>query len=72
MNTYVICFIIFWVGCGILDYGISVAYLQKGYATIAYKYRYKDRVYCFCMAILGPFSLFGTFITGQYGHGWML
>jgi hypothetical protein len=64
--------IIFWVVCGVLNYGFYVAHFQRKYASIAEETATSDRIYGVIVFFTGPFGLFSIIINGFYKHGWML
>lgn len=62
-------FAVFWIACGVLDYGITFAYFQRKYTLIAEKQYHSDRRHSMVMALAGPIGLLSTFATGTYGYG---
>lgn len=61
-----------WIACGIIDYGLSVAFYQRSWPELAHEDRIKDRTGAAFYALFGPVALLATLVTRQYGKGWML
>ena len=68
-NTLIAAGVFVWIVCGVIDYGLSFAYFQRGYPSLAAELYWTDLTRCAAMAIFGPFSLFATFILGIRGYG---
>ena len=65
-------FIILWVMCGILHYGLWFAYFQGRYTTVA-KEKYRlDMILGITTGLLGPIALFATLLCGFYRYGFRL
>jgi len=62
-------FILFWIVCGVLSYGLGFAYLQREYPIVAVKNYHSDMVDESIFALLGPFALFSTLFFWGYTHG---
>ena len=62
-----ISFIVIWIISGILTYGISLAYMQREYPSIAEEMYLEDVVFAMFFSILGPMSLLISFILSNYG-----
>jgi len=69
-------FIILWLICGFISYGLQFAYFQRRWPTLAKKYYKKDMIEELCLDIpLGAIALLGTIIfqlietgtVGKYG-----
>lgn len=63
-------FIISWVACGVLSYGITLAYLQRNWPTLADQMYNEDVAFSCMMAALGPTSLLICYFKGDRAkHG---
>lgn len=67
-----ILFAICWIICGVIYYGLTVAYYQRSWPELAHEDRCKDRTAAAFYALFGPIALLAILSTGQYGKGWML
>lgn len=54
--------IILWITCGVLAYGLSLAYFQRKWLSIAYETYKEDMLHCASMSLLGPADLLATLI----------
>ena len=68
--------LLLWFACGLLVYGLSVAYWQGEFPLTAPDYFVSDRVISGILALFGPVSLLGLLITvgvrSNFRHGWRL
>lgn len=71
MLSYII---IFWLVCGFISYGFSLAYWQRGWPSLAENNYIDDIIVSLIMSIIfGPIMLiFGIFIVKFYKHGFKL
>ena len=60
---------VFWVVCGILNYGFEVAYFQGEWPEIAQMHKVEDRVSAIMASLFGPFALFAHAIVCDFRHG---
>ena len=62
-------FILFWIACGILSYGIEYAYWTNEYpiCDILPETRKDNRSYCLTWAFGGPITLLSNFFNCKYG-----
>jgi len=67
-----IIFIIFWVICGVIHYGVVFAYLQKEYPFIAENNLKADRRFALVTSLFGPIALIVDAISGSFKHGFRL
>ncbi len=57
-----ILFTIVWIICGIFNYGLTLAYLQRKYSLVA-KSEYKsDKLFCFFCSLFGSMALIAFFM----------
>ena len=76
MTIFVIC----WIVCGIINYGLTVHYYQTKYALIAKDHIVGDRVFAGLVSLVGPVGLVAFFSARTFGPsefpnpklGWML
>ena len=61
--------LVFWVVCGILNYGFEVAYFQGEYPKIAQENKVTDRVFAGIGSLAGPCALFANAIFCGFRHG---
>ena len=63
---------LFWVGCGIINYGFLFAHFQRKFPTIAPETYKQDRRRCIFASVLGPIGLLATWLCGfnDYGFKW--
>ncbi len=62
-------FVILWIICGIIHYGLWFAHFQRSYPNIA-KNRYKtDMMIGAITTLLGPIALSATLLCGFYKQG---
>jgi len=69
--TYFIVAVVFWIVCGILAYGLFLAYNQKEWPSIAEKGYEKDRMDAIGGALAGPFGLWAALAVYGTKHGLM-
>ena len=50
-------FILFWIICGVLHYGMHMAYFQRAFPTIARFHYNSDRKNALWMSLFGPAAL---------------
>jgi len=62
--------IIFWLACGILSYGFTFAWLQRGYPECAKEDYEWDRRYAIRSGLLGPFGLIANIYMKEHKYGW--
>jgi len=67
MNIILILFC--WVICGILNYGLLFAYLQKEYPTIAKMDYVEDRRGALIVSLFGPIALIVVTMMDGNKHG---
>lgn len=61
-----------WIVCGVLGYGITLAYAQRQYPTIAEEWYRKDCAFSTFVASSGPIGLVIIFLfSGFAEHGLM-
>lgn len=58
-----------WIVCGILHYGIYLAYLQRKFPLIAKEQYETDVMLVLALSLLGPFSLLLAIIGREYRYG---
>ena len=58
-----------WTLCGILSYGLSFAYHQRRYPTIADEMYWLDMRFCASTALAGPINLLVVLINCGFRHG---
>lgn len=65
--------VVLWIVCGVLSYGLSLAYFQRKYNCygLAKEHRAQDVFRCFTMAFAGPAALASLLICGFTGYGWI-
>jgi hypothetical protein len=66
---------IFWVYNGILAYGISYAYYQRNWPTLAVEDRISDILMSVMIALAGPFGLLVIFFYSEFakfGFQWRI
>lgn len=66
-----VAFILVWIVCGIASYGITFAYHQAEFSSIAEEHYREDVAHSALFALFGPIALLvalGT--TGFAKHGW--
>jgi len=61
----------FWILCGVLDYGIMLAYFQREFPVIAEFMFEEDRRDSISFFALGPISLADDLLSGYGKHGLM-
>lgn len=64
-------FVGLWILCGVLEYGVSLAYYQKQWPSIADNNYQNDRRSAFWGAIFGPLALISSWVRGDFKHGVM-
>lgn len=74
MPTSLIVVICAWIACGVGTAGITFAYFQDSYPTIAKQTRRQDLAFsCFLGGLFGPIGLvISFFLSGFAEHGWRL
>ena len=72
MNTQTEIFIILWIMCGTLHYGLWFAHFQRKYPGRAKEAYNFDMILGILTAFLGPIALFSTLLSGFYKHGFKL
>lgn len=60
-----------WASCGVLAYGMSLAFWQRKFVLIAPSQRFGDVAISICGGILGPIGLLSMIIMGGFSHGLM-
>lgn len=50
-------FVIFWLVCGIVNYGIVLDYFQRTWPKLAYRDRISDRILSVLTSLAGPVAL---------------
>ena len=65
-----------WVACGVLTYGIAIAYFDAEHGGAECSQEYQDwayesnRRFAICYSLFGPLSLLGSFIASDFvKHG---
>jgi len=72
-SKLVLCLIGFvWVVCGLLQYGIVLAFYQKEFPSDAQSRAREDQIFAFFMSLFGPLSLIAALLKGMYRHGMQL
>jgi len=67
---WIIIGIALWVICGVLSYGITFAFYQKQFPTIAKEHYDAHKSFATKMAMFGPINLLAALIVyGGYKHG---
>jgi hypothetical protein len=62
-----------WITCGVIHYGLFVAYFQGKYPLIADETFYSDRIFAAAAGLCGPVSLLATLLTcWPFNYGWRL
>ncbi len=69
MIYIIIMIVAIWVICGVFTYGLSFAYVQKEFSTIAERDYKKDKRYALYLGLLGIFSLIVVLFTNGIKHG---
>lgn len=64
-------FIVIWILCGVLSYGISLAYFQRQYPSLAKECYREDVRDSLVMSSIGPFGLLSTLLVFGTKHGVM-
>ena len=72
MDTRIEVFIVLWIMCGILHYGLWFAHFQRKYHTEANERYNSDMFLGISTAFLGPIALFSTLLGGLYKYGFKL
>jgi hypothetical protein len=63
-------FIVSWFACGVLSYGITLAYFQRNWPTMARKHYSSDVRLAICMGIIGPMgAVFAYCRSHRAKHG---
>lgn len=68
---------IFWIVCGLVHYGASMAYWQREYTLIASESRVGDRWWSGILSIAGPMALASLMLMWlvkdkkQFKHGFL-
>ncbi len=63
--------VVAWGLCGILEYGLCLAFFQREFPSLADQYRVADKRRALLYAFIGPISLVATLVCRHYGHGFM-
>lgn len=58
--------VVLWIACGVLDYGLLVAYYQQKF-KLSIK---RDRIFGLFAALMGPIGLLATISLGYYTEQW--
>jgi hypothetical protein len=62
-----------WLACGAVAFGLTFAYFQGEYPTVAEKMRCEHYVTAAVFALLGPAGLFVALLCGSFGkYGWRI
>lgn len=67
----VIIFVVVWFACGTLAYGLTFAYFQRKWPSIANleNQRSVDRGFAFLVSFCGPFGLIVAIIQSGFKYG---
>jgi hypothetical protein len=61
---------IFWVVCGVINYGYYFAYFQRRFSSLAEDNYSQDRFAAFSYAVFGPIGIVSSVITFRtFKHG---
>lgn len=72
MTTLTLAAAVGWVVCGVLAYGINVAYFQRKFPSIAAEKYREDCAMAVLIAAAGPIALWiSYFLSGFAEHGLM-
>lgn len=66
MNTV---FLLFWIVCGVVTYGLTFGYYQREFSALAKEDYWRDLIFSTVFSLFGPISLFVVFISFRYKHG---
>lgn len=69
MENWLTILIIFWVICGIIDYGICFAYFQRAYPRVSEERYTEDMLVAILAFFMGPIGLLASLFMGFYKHG---
>ncbi len=58
-----------WIACGVLTYGLMLAYQQREFPLIAATDYVSDVLFAVLFGALGPFGLFAALFCGGTRHG---
>ena len=58
-----------WIICGIIHYGISLAFYQREWPSIAEETYNRDVSMVFFMSLFGPIALLAALLNKEVGHG---
>lgn len=56
----------FWIGCGVLAYGLTLGEFDKDFGHLAYGDEDKDARFARSMAMFGPIGLFVIFVWAEH------
>ena len=69
MIAALIFFALFWIACGVIDYGLTFAYFQRGYPELAEELYWENRFFALWSIPLGLCALLASLSVGHYKHG---
>lgn len=58
--------VVVWIGCGVLAYGLNLAYFQGKYPNVRES---EDRKFALTVALFGPIGLFVCLVMGGTKYG---
>jgi hypothetical protein len=66
--TFLIILVIFWMICGIVDYGICFTHFQRAYSRNSEESYSEDMLIAILAFFVGPFGLIASLMMGFYSH----
>ncbi len=58
-----------WIACGVLAYGLTLAFFQRKFPLIAADDYWDDVLFAVFIGTLGPIGLFTALVSGGTKHG---
>jgi len=65
ISVFFIFVFICWVICGVLAYGLSFAYFQRNWPSIAEQEYYSDMLFSIFIGVLGPIGLLSVILNDE-------
>jgi hypothetical protein len=71
MTIYITLGALAWIACGIAACGYCFAHYQRKYASLRFRDLEADSAFAFLWLVLGPLSLFVSFLNRHMDSGWL-
>ena len=71
MSYWIFGFAVFWVACGVIGFGGSLAFLQREFSPIARDCFEKDLGISLVISACGPMGVLVLIVNGGFKHGLM-